>query len=149
MGDLAKRPSTELSERIAGPTTVDLFALARDANEGLSKLMKRGGGGFSVDLQEFRDKLASMEDRLKTLELERMPDGHWMADEVRRLHDKLRFASIREERVERAISMIERATGCKITTDSQGNVKVALPSGDTALLPTGYTGHLDRKQLGK
>lgn len=53
---------------------------------------------------------------------------------------QLRYAAIREERVQRMMQMIEARTGAKVSTDSQGNVLVIAPDGETTMLPTGYTG---------
>lgn len=147
MGDALAKPERKPAHEL---TTVDLFALTRGADANLTTLIRRGGGGFSADLEEFRQQLAAINDRVKALEIGAAPAGHWMAEEIRQLHDKLRFAAIRDERVERAVHHLEAATGCKILTDSQGNIRIISPDGKSeALLPTGYTAHIERKQLGE
>lgn len=145
MGDALAKPERKPAHEL---TTVDLIGLTRNAGTHLSTLM--GKAGFSKDLEEFREQLAAINDRVKALELGAAPEGHWMAEEIWQLHEKLRFAAIRDERVERAIHHLEAATGCKIITDSQGNVRIISPDGKSeALLPTGYTAHIERKQLGE
>lgn len=57
------------------------------------------------------------------------------------LHDaqmQLRNAAIREERVQRMITEVQRR-GMRVETDSQGNVHLTA-NGTTVALPTGYTG---------
>lgn len=59
---------------------------------------------------------------------------------------QLRYAAIREERVQRMIEMIEARTGAKVSTDPQGNVLIDAPGQRTIQLPTGYSA---RRELGK
>jgi hypothetical protein len=74
----------------------------------------------------------------------------WQAAEIQNLQQQLRLASVREERVQKLVAMVEEQTGVQVLTDSQGNVRLVAPNGQQALLPTGYTGHLNGgKQLGK
>lgn len=145
MGDALAKPERKPAHEL---TTVDLFALTRNAGTQLSSLM--GRAGVSKDLEELREQLAAINDRVKALEVTSGASPSWMGEEIMRLHEKLRFAAIRDERVERAIHHLEAATGCKILTDSQGNVRIISPDGKSeALLPTGYTAHIERKQLGQ
>jgi hypothetical protein len=91
--------------------------------------------GRSIGLQEQRAELlaAPAPDYKALYEV--------VAAQEREVLDQLRFAAIREERVQRMMQMIEARTGARVTTDSQGNVLVISPDGETTMLPTGFTSH--------
>lgn len=126
-----------LEARPVGLTNRDVMMSAPSANAGVSQADKNYAVQVIKDAEQHRNQ--AMYERVQ-----------WQAEEINRLQTQLRLASIREERVQKLTEMVEQQTGVQVLTDSQGNVRLVAPNGQQALLPTGYTAHLNGgKQLGK